>query len=81
VALIFSYVVAVTAAIVQPQMRPAGFLYLLTIPIAAAILRFLKTDTLTGPDRYRANKFTVLLHVTGGLLLCLGLLIGKVCAL
>jgi 1,4-dihydroxy-2-naphthoate octaprenyltransferase len=81
VALIFSYVVAVTAAIVQPQMRPAGFLYLLTIPIAAAISKFLKTDTLTGPDRYRANKFTVLLHVTGGLLLCLGLLIGKVCAL
>lgn len=75
VALAFSYVVAVTAAIVQPQMRPAGFLYLLTIPIAAAILKFLKTDTLTGPDRYRANKFTVLLHLAGGVLISLGFLI------
>jgi 1,4-dihydroxy-2-naphthoate octaprenyltransferase len=74
VALAFSYVVAVTAAIVQPQMRPAGFLYLLTIPVAAAILRFLKTDTLTGPDRYRANKFTVLLHLAGGVLISLGFL-------
>jgi 1,4-dihydroxy-2-naphthoate octaprenyltransferase len=75
-ALVFSYVVAVLAAIVQPQMRPAGLLYLLTAPLAIAILRFLKTDTLAGPDRYRANKFTVLLHLTGGLSLSLGFLIG-----
>ncbi len=77
-ALILSYVVAVLAAIVQPHMRLAGLLYLLTIPFAIAILKFLKTDTLAGPDRYRANKFTVLLHATGGLLLSLGLAISKI---
>ncbi len=77
-ALLLSYVVAIAAAIVQPQMRLAGLLYLLTIPFAVAILRFLKTDTLDGPDKYRANMFTVLLHLTGGLLLSLGLAISKV---
>ena len=75
VALVAGYTVAIVAAIVQPQMRPAGLLYLLTAPIAIAILRFLKTDTLAGPDRYRANKFTVLLHLTGGLLISVGLII------
>ncbi|MHC5060481.1 MAG: 1,4-dihydroxy-2-naphthoate octaprenyltransferase [Planctomycetota bacterium] len=73
-ALILSYVVAFTAAVIQPQMRWAGLLYLLTIPFAVAILKFLKTETLTGPDKYRANMFTVLLHLTGGFLLSLGLL-------
>ena len=77
-ALILSYIIAIAAAVVQPQMRLAGLLYLLTIPFAIAILKFLKTDTLTGPDRYRANKFTVLLHLTGGLLLSLGLVISKI---
>ena len=77
VALVFSYTVAITAAIVQPRMRPAGFLYLLTVPLAVAIFRFLKTDTLTGPDRYRANKFTVLLHLIGGLLMSIGFLITR----
>jgi len=75
--LVASYAVAIVAAIAGTQMRLAGLLYLLTIPVAAAILKYLKTDTLTGPDRYRANKFTVLLHLIGGLLLCLGLLTGK----
>ena len=77
VALVFSYVVAITAVIVQPRMRPAGLLYLLTVPLAVAALRFLQTDTLTGPDRYRANKFTVLLHLTGGLLMSVGFLITR----
>jgi len=76
-ALVAAYAVAITAAIVQPQMRPAGLLYLLTLPLAGAILRFLKTDTLAGPDRYRANKFTVLLHATGGLLMSLGFIITR----
>lgn len=75
VGLFLSYVLGVAAAIVQPLMRPAGFLYLLTIPIAVVILWFLKTETLAGPDRYRANKFTVLLHLAGGVLLSLGFLI------
>jgi 1,4-dihydroxy-2-naphthoate octaprenyltransferase len=77
VALAMSYIVAVTAATVQPQMRLAGLLYLLTVPLAVAVLRYIKTDTLAGPDRYRANKFTVLLHASGGLLLSLGLIITK----
>jgi len=75
--LVFSYVVAVAAAIVEPQMRLVGLLFLLTIPIAATVLRFLRTDTLTGPDKYRANKFTVLLHLTGGLLMSVGFLITR----
>lgn len=77
-ALVAAYAVAIAATIVQPRMRPAGLLYLLTVPLAVAILRFLKTDTLTGPDRYRANKFTVLLHLTGGLLLSLGFIITRI---
>jgi len=75
--LVASYAVALVATIVQPRMRPAGLLYLLTVPLAVAILRFLKTDTLAGPGRYRANKFTVLLHLAGGLLLSLGFIITK----
>ncbi len=76
-ALVAAYAVAIAATIVQPRMRPAGLLYLLTLPLAVAILRFLKTDTLAGPGRYRANKFTVLLHLAGGLLLSLGFIITK----
>ncbi len=77
VVLVFSYVVAAAAAILEPQMRPAGVLYLLTIPIAAAILRFLRTDTITGPDRYRANRFTILLHLAGGFLMSVGFIITR----
>jgi 1,4-dihydroxy-2-naphthoate octaprenyltransferase len=76
--LVASYAVAIVAAIAGPQIRSAGLLYLLTLPLAVAILRFLKTDTLTGPGRYRANKFTVLLHLTGGLLISIGLLITRI---
>lgn len=77
-ALVAAYAVAIAATIVQPRMRPAGLLYLLTVPLAVAILKFLKTDTLVGPGRYRANKFTVLLHLAGGLLLSLGFIITRI---
>jgi len=76
-ALAVSYIIAVTAAIVQPQIRLACLLYLLTTPLAAATLIYLKTDSLAGPDRYRANKFTVLLHLSAGLLMSVGFIITR----
>jgi 1,4-dihydroxy-2-naphthoate octaprenyltransferase len=76
-ALIFTYVVAIVTAMGFEEMRWAGFLYLLTIPLAAAILRFLKQDTLGGSGNYRVNKLTILLHLVGGLLMCLGFIITR----
>jgi len=74
-ALILTYVVAIATAMSFEKMRWAGFMYLLTIPLAGAILRFLKTDTLGRSGSYRANKFTILLHLVGGLLMSLGFII------
>ena len=73
--LILTYVAAIATAMSFEKMRLAGLLYLLTVPFAIAILRFLKTDTLAKSNRYRPNKLTILLHLTGGLLMSLGFII------
>lgn len=69
IALCITYLTAILAAVLQPQIRLAALLYLLTIPIALAAIRFLKTDALNEGGKLRPNKFTIILHLTAGLAL------------
>lgn len=77
IALAATYLIAILAALLQPQIRLAALLYLLTIPIALAALRYLKTDALNEGGKLRPNKFTIILHLAAGLALTAGFIITK----
>jgi 1,4-dihydroxy-2-naphthoate octaprenyltransferase len=75
IALSITYLTAILAAIFQPPIRLGSLLYLLTLPIALAALKFLKTDALNAGGKLRPNKFTIILHLAAGLALSAGFII------
>jgi 1,4-dihydroxy-2-naphthoate octaprenyltransferase len=77
IALSITYLTAILAAILQPQIRLAALLYLLTAPIAIVALKYLKTDALNQGGKLRPNKFTIILHLAAGLALAAGFIITK----
>jgi 1,4-dihydroxy-2-naphthoate octaprenyltransferase len=77
IALLTTYVIALVSLTFQPLLRIASILYLLTAPIAFMALRFLKEDALNEGGKLRPNKFTIILHLTAGLLLSIGFIITK----
>ena len=52
-----------------------GLLYLLTVPLAAIILRILKKEVLQKGGGCRSNQLTIILHLSGGIMLSLGFLL------
>ena len=74
-----SYVIA-AAMLGRRSMFFAGLLYLFTLPIAIAAMKFANKEDLTTPGLYRANKITILLHSIGGLALTAGFIIAGLCS-
>jgi len=74
IVLLTSYVIA-AAMLNRRSMFFAGLLYLATLPIAVAAMRFANKDDLATPGLYRANKITILLHSLGALALTIGFII------
>ena len=75
IALSTTYLIAILAILLQPPIRLGSLLYFLTIPIALAALRYLKTDALNEGGKLRPNKFTIILHLAAGLALAAGFII------
>jgi 1,4-dihydroxy-2-naphthoate octaprenyltransferase len=75
VSLCLTYLIAILAALLQPQIRLGLLFYLLTVPIALAALRYLKTDALNEGGKLRPNKFTIILHLVAGLALTAGFIV------
>ena len=72
-----AYAVAITSAFIQSAIRWSMLLFLLTFPLAAAAIRFLKEDALNPPGKLRPNKFTIILHLVAGLLISAALIAQK----
>lgn len=72
IALIASFIIAASAILLYRLMFFAGLFYLLTVPIAVVVIRFVNKKDLTTPGRYRASQITVLLHLVGALALSAG---------
>ena len=74
-ALVGSSVIAIVVMVFQPRMRIAAGLYLLTAPLSFAAIRSLKNETFQADGKLLPNRFTVLIHLAGGLLITLGFVI------
>ena len=74
-ALIASFIIAITAAALYRPMFYAGLLYLLTLPAAIGVLKALNKDDLAKPGQYKASQITVLVHTIGSLTLAAGFII------
>ena len=75
IALMASFVIAIAAALLYRQMFFGGLLYLLTLPIAAALMKAVNKEDLVKPGQFRANQLTVVMHTAGSLALALGFII------
>ena len=75
-ALIGSFVIAVAAALLYHRpMFFAGLLYLLTLPVAIAVIKAVNREDLVKPGQYKASQITVLAHALGSLTLAVGFVI------
>lgn len=73
-ALVLSYIIS-AVMLAYRLMFFAGLLYLLTLPIAVAAIKFANKKDLATPGQYRASQIAVLLHAIGSLALTVGFLI------
>ena len=69
-----SYVIA-AAMLLFREMRYAGILYMLTIPLAVQVWRQTDAKKLVEPGRYEACQTTVMLHAGGSLALAIGFVV------
>ncbi|MHC4658215.1 MAG: 1,4-dihydroxy-2-naphthoate octaprenyltransferase [Planctomycetota bacterium] len=77
IALVLSFVVAITAMLIYQSMFFAGLFYLFTLPIALIAIKSANKADLTTPGRYRASQVTVFLHLVGTLTLAVGFLVSS----
>jgi 1,4-dihydroxy-2-naphthoate octaprenyltransferase len=75
IALVASYLIAAAGMLLYCPLVLAGFLYILTLPIAIVAFRAANKDDLLKPGQYRASRFTVLLHIIGSLALTIGFIV------
>ena len=75
IALIASFIIAAAAIFTHRIMFFAGIFYLLALPVAVIAIKFANLKDLTTPQRYNANKITILLHIVGSLALSAGFLL------
>ena len=78
IALVGSYVIAIVVMVFQPVMRIAAGLYLLTAPLSFAVIRSLKNETFKADGKLLPNRLTILIHLSGGLLITLGFVISGI---
>lgn len=74
IVLLATFCITIVAIFVLEVMRLPGLLYLVTFPLALLILKYLDRDVLREPGRHTVNKFTILFHLVGGLMLSIGFL-------
>ena len=70
-----SYLFAATAMMFYRPFVFAGFLYMLTLPVAIIAIKVANKNDLLTPGRYRASELTVFLHAIGCLTLVAGFII------
>lgn len=75
IAMAASYLVAAVAMLLYRHFTFAGFLYLLTSPVAIVAIKVANKEDLLKPSRYRASQLTVFLHTIGSLTLAIGFII------
>jgi len=75
IALLISFLAAISAVLIYRFFVFAGLLYLLTLPIAVVAIKAANKDDLLKPGRYRTNQLTVILHSAGCLTLAIGFVI------
>ena len=76
IVLIATFCIAATAMLIFRNMAILpGLLYLLTVPLAAIILKSLKKEILQKSNGRKSNRLTILLHLVGGFLLSVGFLV------
>jgi len=73
--LALSYVLAILGVLVWPRTLPAAVGYLLTLPLAALLVRYFRLEILGAAGGYRANRAMLLLQLAGSLMLALGLVV------
>ena len=74
VTLLATYIPAVIM-LFSRQTFLAGLLYLLSLPAAIFALKNSDVNSLLNPTRYISNKLTILLHISAGVLISIGLTI------
>jgi 1,4-dihydroxy-2-naphthoate octaprenyltransferase len=74
-ALVTSYILSAIMLALQVTFL-SGVFYLLTLPLAVLTLKHSNKNDLSKPGLYRANQFTILLHMIGSLSLTAGFLVG-----
>jgi 1,4-dihydroxy-2-naphthoate polyprenyltransferase len=74
IAITSSYLVATAMLFYRPFVF-AGFMYLLTLPIAIVAIKVANKNNLLTPGRYRVSELTVFLHTLGSLTLVAGFII------
>ena len=77
IALAAAYLTAILAVLLQHHIRLPALMFLMTLPIAFTAVGFLKTDALNADEKLRPNLFTIILHLTAGLLLSAGFIISR----
>lgn len=75
--LLAGYIIAAIAALLLPEMFTPALLYLLTAPLAVAVIISLKRRLPAGPDSTSPNRLTILLHLATGLMLMAGFLLQR----
>jgi len=70
-----TFCMAAVAVFVSTTMRIAGLLYLATLPLALLVLKHLNRDVLQKSGGYTVNMLTIVMHLAGGAMLALGLLL------
>jgi 1,4-dihydroxy-2-naphthoate octaprenyltransferase len=70
-----AYVAAAVSMVLVPEMRLAGILFVVTIPLAIFTFRFAAVELPAPTGRHVSNFLTILLHVVAGVSLAAGFLI------
>jgi 1,4-dihydroxy-2-naphthoate octaprenyltransferase len=77
VVLLMTYCTAIIGMLLFEVMLLPCVFYFATFPLTILILKSLNRDVLREPGGYTVNKFTVFLHLIGGLMLSLGFLLSN----
>ncbi len=74
IALVATFIIAATM-LTKPLMFFAALLYLFTLPIAAAAIKFANKKNLTTPSHSKANQTTILWHAVASLAITVGFIV------
>ena len=75
IALSCSYIAAIAIMILYRPIFLAGLLYLFTLPIGIAAIKFVNKNDLVKPAQLKPSQITILLHILGSVAITIGFVI------